>query len=144
MEGRDRRKEERRRDRRTKVKFENVRTCDAVSAPSSAGRVCRRTHSRPRAEGVCVTRHPYHCRRRDSAHPDPPTLSSEAYLSPSTTTLPSLCPILAQASTSTLPRHHEHPLPKSLWQGMRKRDARGPRKPPCPSPVYHDERACNL
>ena len=96
------------------------------------------------AEGVCVTRHPYHCRRRDSAHPDPPTLSSEAYLSPSTTTLPSLCPILAQASTSTLPRHHEHPLPKSLRQGMRKRDARGPRKPPCPSPVYHDERACNL
>ena len=48
MEGRDRRKEERRRDRRTKVKFENVRTYDAVSAPSSAGRVCRRTHSRPR------------------------------------------------------------------------------------------------
>ena len=95
------------------------------------------------AEGVCVTRNPFHCRRRDSTHPDPPTLSSEAYLSPSTTTLPSLCPTLAQTSTSTLSRHH-HPLPKSLRQGMRKRDARGPRKPPCPSPVYHDERACNL
>ena len=103
MEGRDRRKEERRRDRRTKVKFENVRTCDAVSAPSSAGRVCRRTHSRPRGRsrtgGNCGGRvrdsqsiplssprlhppRPTHSPLKPTSVPAPPPFHPSAPLSP--------------------------------------------------------------